>query len=122
MFAFPESQRPHLYVGLTFFELHRGVEPYTSLRNGAVVTGKAGTADVSAVIDSVQLGPLGQFLQQGHPHVSNVGKPFDVRALVDAVEAKSSTGAKDAKVVDPREIYTAVYLRVTEIVEPAAAA
>lgn len=113
-FALSPAARPSLYQGATFFTLQRGVDAYTTLRTGDTVMGTCGDAKVEAVIDNLQIGPLGQFFQQGVSHASTFGRGYDVRSLVDAIEDK-----KDAKSVDPRTIYTSVNLRIVTVSDPA---
>jgi hypothetical protein len=96
-------------TGAGFFELFLGADAYSTYRNGEVA--KITTTDgvVEGTVTNVAIGPLGQFLGMGQPHVSAVGKAYDVRNLVDVLEARAP---KNKAAIDPRTLYTAVYVNV----------
>lgn len=95
--------------GMGFFDLFLGADKFSEVRNGEAVTITATDGTVEGTVSSVQIGVLGQFLGAGVPHVTNLGRAQDVRNIVDALEARAP---KTKGVVDPRTLYTAVYVTV----------
>jgi hypothetical protein len=98
-------------TGAGFFELFLGADAYATYRNGEAVKITTTDGEVEGTVVNVAIGPLGQFLGMGQPHVSALGKAYDVRNLVDALEARAPKG-KAAAAIDPRTLYTAVYVNV----------
>ncbi|TXN08943.1 hypothetical protein FV222_00285 [Methylobacterium sp. WL103] len=100
-------------VGMSFFEVFLGADTYASTRTGDAVKVTTADGDVDATVQSVQIGPLGQFLGQGVPHVSNLGRAHDVRSMCDAIEKRYPASKKANKeALDPRTLYTAVIVAI----------
>lgn len=112
-FELPNANVFNFYVGNVFNHLYLGAEVYGTARSGdeVVVTVKDGT--VTCVIDSVQIGPMGQFLGQGAQNSANIGRGSDVRNIVDELEKRyPASKPANAKALDPRTVYTAAFLKV----------
>ncbi|MCP1540128.1 hypothetical protein [Methylorubrum extorquens] len=109
----PNANSSAVQNGMGFFELFLGIDAYSANRVGDTVkiTTKDGTVEGS--VSSVTIGPMGQFLGMGAPHVSAIGRAPDVRTTVDALEERYPAKVKgNEKALDPRTIYTAVYVSV----------
>ncbi|AMB48329.1 hypothetical protein [Methylobacterium sp. AMS5] len=99
--------------GMGLYDLLLGTEAFVNVRQNEDVTVSCTDGEVKGTVQSVQIGFLGQFLA-GQPgaFVANVGRPADLRTVVDALEARQAKAADKAKAVDPRTLYTFVSVSV----------
>lgn len=97
--------------GMGLFDLYLGAETYGAVRTGEKVEITCTDGETEGTIQSVQIGPLGQFLQGPATFVDLAGRVSDLRSLVDALETRYPP-TKTNKSLDPRTLYTAVFVSV----------